>query len=120
MDARNDSPVTQSQLDETLSRAFSRFYGEMIEPEFRSLRTEMRLIREDIADIRGQTDDLYKKFEDLNAEYLVIKEQLKRIEGKLDTLGMSDRKDELPKLKQEVALLGKRVEDLERERSAKS
>jgi len=117
---KKESPVTLSQLDQRLSQAFARFYSSILEPEFQSLRKEMRGIRAEIAEMKEHIEDLYKKQEDLHIEYTVIKEQLCRMEAKLDQVAGETRisNDELPRLKHQVALLQKRIEELER-RAAK-
>lgn len=67
---------------------------EIIQTEIRSLRTEMN----------ERFDDLYKKFESLEQEYLVIKEQLKRYDAD---------HEQLIELKARVADLYRRIESLE-------
>lgn len=104
---KKEGPLTLTQL--------IGFFNQHVQPEFANVRKEIAAIREDIAELKDNQDDLYKKWEDLHIEYTVIKAQLERIEAKLDT-EMEHRRvfqQELPKLKQEVALLQKRIEDME-------
>ena len=106
--AKKESPLTLSQL--------VKFFADHVEPRFSSLEEEIKGIRIDIAEIRAQQEDLYKKYEDLHIEYTVIKEQLSRIEAKLD-LEIHERKilgEELPRLKHQVVQLQNRIEELER------
>lgn len=105
--ARKESPLTVSQL--------ANFFSKYVDPKFDELREEIGDIRRDIAEINARQEDLYKKQEDLHIEYTVIKEQLSRIEAKLD-LEFQERKllgKDLVTLKDQVLGLQRRIQDIE-------
>ncbi|HCU24181.1 MAG TPA: hypothetical protein DF383_04110 [Deltaproteobacteria bacterium] len=54
-------------------------------------------------------DDLYKKFEDLRQEYIVANAQMKRLEKTDEAL-----KEDVLKLKSQVAYLQKKIEAFEK------
>lgn len=116
---KKESPLTISQLSD--------FFNKIIMPELDAVKGEIRSVQEEVAEIKGLQEDLYKKWEDLRTEYHVIcaqldrmEEKLNRIEAKLD-LEIQERKilgEELPKLKQQVVFLQTRIEELERQKSS--
>lgn len=74
----NDTPLTFNQ--------FVNFYHHNIQPQFDEMRVFQEEMREFQRRTDGRFDDLYKKFETLNQEYIVIKGQLKRIDDRLDSI----------------------------------
>jgi len=49
--------------------ALSEFYGKVIEPEFRGIRTKLDEHDEKFRDILQHFDEVYKRFERLETEY---------------------------------------------------
>lgn len=110
----------------TLSQ-LSGFFKSRIEPRFQLLEQEIQVIRRDQKEVQsevsllrndiyqlhseslGRFDDLYKKFEDLRQEYVIVKEQLKRFDDH-DYEMMKN----VSEIKNKVIDLEKEVEALER------
>lgn len=85
------------------------YHRTMVEPALKRLKEDVKeIIQVEIRTFRAEMnerfDDLYKKFETLEQEYIVIKEQMKRYDA--------DHED-LRELKCKVADLYRRIELLE-------
>jgi len=91
---------------------FVGFYNQYIEPRFQKLETNLSEFRGEFDSFRDEVntrfDDIYKKLETLQQEYLVISEQLKRIEE-----NQSIDRQAIAMLKEQIINLQKRVEALE-------
>lgn len=105
-------PVTAEELANQLVK----FWTDLIEPRFIKLETEIaefrQEVREKFDEVDRRFDDLYKKFETLHQEYIVIGEQLKRMERHF--VSKQEFQEALSDLKAKVSALQERIEDLER------
>lgn len=109
------SPSEYQQLIEFLGERFTaidrRF--ETIDRRFETLETAVRELR---ADILGHFDALYRRIERLEQEYQAITQALRRIEALL--LDERARREvlerDLTTLKENVAVLRARIDELER------
>ncbi len=99
----SEKPLTFSQ--------FIKFYKEFIEPGIK----EIFFVKSDLVEFRHEVnqrfDFLFKKFEDLRQEYIVIKEQLKRFDKNFETT--EELKKSVVRLKSQISDLYKRVEEIE-------
>lgn len=66
------------------SKMLFQFYDSMIDPQFKTLQQDMREFREEFNEFKDESltrfDDLYKKFETLEQEYVLANHQLKRLD----------------------------------------
>ncbi len=113
------------------------FYGRIIEPEFKAIRSKLEEHDQKFKDLLQHFDQIYQRLDRLETEYYSIKAGIDRIETRLDAV--ENRLDGLDKghreiieklnkeisirevlekeirdLKHRVAILQERIEDLEK------
>lgn len=106
-----EKPLTLNQLVQ--------FYNEFIEPRFLRLEKQMEGLDDNFQSFRQENlsrfDDLYKKFEDLRQEYIVINAQLKRIDRFIEKnqqelkLQVDDLKEKVARLEQQIQILEQKL-----------
>src|SRR4030043_813795 len=74
--------VTKKDIFDTLTE----FYGKVIEPEFRAIRTKLDEHDQKFGDIAKHFDQIYQRFERLETEYFAINAAIDRIEKRLDRM----------------------------------
>jgi len=99
------------------------FYGKMIEPEFRAIRSKLDEHDETFRDLLEHFDKIYTSLDRLETEYFSMNAAMDRIERWFDGINQKLDKEisireivekEIKDLKQRVLTLQKRIEDLER------
>jgi len=97
-------------------KQFIEFYRSEIEPRLKKIDLIDQKLETYQNISQSRFDDLYKKFEDLHTEYKVITQQFKEIEQGLDVLRALPLT--LIELKNQIADLYRRVEELEKQLTA--
>lgn len=113
----------RAEFRQDMGNTLLKFYNEVIDPRFtrleksveqvdtkvEALKSDVKILKSDMgelkSDINNHFDELYKKFESLEQEYVVVKHQMKRMDGALD---------DIQALKQKVKDLSDQVAALER------
>ncbi len=102
-----EKPLTLSVFKETLSTQLIQFYNNVVEPSIRNIVSEeLQSFRHEM---NQRFDFLFKKFEDLRQEYIIVKHQMERSDEFQETI-----KKEVVVLKSKIANLQKEVDELER------
>jgi len=99
--------ITKKDIFDTLTE----FYGKIIEPEFKAIRTKLEGHDQKFRDILQHFDEIYKRLERLETEYYAINAAIDRMEKRLDKERLEG---EVADLKQRISTLQERVEDLEK------
>jgi chromosome segregation ATPase len=122
------APTEYQQLVEFLGRQFTeidRRFTEIdrrfteIDRRFAEVRGDITGLRDELADLRremlGHFDELYRRLDRLEQEYFAITQGLRRIEARLADEGTRREvlERDLAELKQHVAALQIRIDDLE-------
>jgi len=110
------------QLVEFLTGQFANVDRRFLEADRRLANLERRVDEgfaeadEKFGEVLGQLEEIYRRSERLEQEYLVILQQLRRIEASLvDDLGRRQALErDLAELKERVGMLQSRINDLER------
>jgi len=111
--------ITKKDLFDTLTE----FYGTMIEPEVRAIRSKLDEHDQRFKDLLEHFDKIYGRLDRLETEYFSMNAAIDRIERQLD--GINEKLDkeisirdmiekEIKDLKQRAAVLQERIEDLEK------
>ena len=104
---RAEKPLTFSQLLE--------YHHKLVEPRFVNLEEKIDKIENGIQQFRHESnqrfDDLYKKFEALQQEYIFANAQLKRLDKEAVT--RKEFQEALSELKGKVSVLQQKLTELE-------
>lgn len=110
-------------IKKDISDALVDFYGKLIEPEFKAIRSKLDEHDQKFKDLIDHFDRIYTRLDRLNTEYYSITAAIDRIERvieeidkKLDMeLSLRERLEkEIMDLKQRVSIIQDRLEDLDK------
>ncbi len=107
---------SEARLKIFLKESLIEFYHKIIEPRFDKTEKEAKEFREEMHCFRSETldrfDDLYKKFENLEQEYIVANGQMKRLTKDYDQVGQLQ--EALVDVRTRLSHIEERVERVER------